>query len=296
MPSASRRPFASRLCALLAIAAFAVLAQAPASSEAASGAYDNFLAPPSTCPGSDTATAVASDQTGAMLCLVDFARSTQGVQALSRSHLLAASANSKAADIARCDDFSHTACGKTVSAPFEESGYISSEFSWDVGENLAFGSDLLGTPRSIMRAWLESDSHRQNLFDAQWRDQGLAMHKPAALLGVGTRVLWVSHFGHRQNAGSAAPAGGPSALRLAVRPGRVKSGQRKRFSFVATSVVAGVRGPAAGATVTFASRRARTNSAGRATISAVLRRPGRYRAVAKVGGLRAFKTVTAGRR
>jgi uncharacterized protein YkwD len=278
----------------------AALALAPAPAGGTSGAYDSYLAPASACPGNDVPTLLDSDQAAAMLCLVNYARGARGLGALNSSPLLAASAAAKADDIVRCDDFSHTACGRSAEAPFQQAGYISSDETWTVGENLAFGSDLLGSPRSVMRAWLESDEHRENLFAEQWRDQGVALRKPAALLGLSTETVWVSHFGRRDRAVAAGPAAGdgPSAgpaaaLRVSVRPARARSGRRTRFRFVVTVSGSGAGRAVRGATVSFASRRARTDARGRATIVAVLRRRrGSYRAAAtKQPSLRATVTV-----
>lgn len=262
--------------ALCATVTAGAMGSFPRSSPAA---YENYLAPARACPGSDTPTLVRTEQVSAMLCLVDYARATQGVGVLARAPLLGASAAIKAADIVRCDDFSHTACGRSVNAPFEEAGYAAPDVLWAVGENLAYGADLLGSPRSVMRDWLQSDEHRDNLLDAQWQDQGVALNKPQALLGLTSTAVWVSHFGRRA-AAATAPGASPPALTLAVRPARVRSGRRIGFRFLVGSST-GARSPVRGATVSFASRRARTDASGRATIVARLRRPGRHRAVAR---------------
>lgn len=315
----ARLPLA--LLATGATAAVAALAPVPASSRsadrvpssspraAATGAYDQYLAPPGACPGSDDLTLLASEQVGAVLCLIDYARAARGLGPLARSPLLASSAAIKADDIVRCDDFSHTACGRSVNAPFEDSGYVNAGVTWDVGENLAYGKDLLGSPRAIMRAWLESDGHRENLFTAYWADQGVAMRKPPALLGLTATVVWVSHFGRRQEVaagggGGAGDGGGPPpgagsgsagdlrGLRLTVRPGRVRSGRRTAFRFLLTSSSAGRRRGVARATISFAGQRARTDARGRAALTAVLRGSGLRRAVVRVGrSARASATV-----
>ncbi|HUR84050.1 MAG TPA: CAP domain-containing protein [Solirubrobacteraceae bacterium] len=286
-----------RLAAVLLAAAAVALPAAPA--HAASGAYDAYLAPPSTCPGSDALTLLASEQVGAMLCLVDYVRATRGVPALARSPMLAESAGAKADDIVRCDEFSHTACGRSVEAPFEQSGYITSDVSWDVGENLAFGRDLLGSPRSIMRAWLESDGHRENLFAERWADQGVAFRKPSALLGLTAEAVWVSHFGRREEvasapgegtAPSADPAGGAlsASVSVSVSPARARAGRRTRFRFL----VKAASRPVKRATIAFAKRRATTDARGRATIAVVPRRAGKLRAVVtKPPSLRATASV-----
>lgn len=298
----------ARLSLVAVCVGVALTAAAPAASRtpgsrdvssprAASGAYDNYLAPASACPGNDSPTLLAAEQDSAMLCLIDYARAARGLGTLARSPLLAWSASIKGDDIVRCDDFSHTACGRPVEAPFAQAGYISPPAEPAVGENIAYGSNVLGSPRSIMRAWLESDGHRENLFDAQWVEHGIAMRKPGAFLSVGNNAVWVSHFGRPRTAVMSEDAGAtPRALRLAVRPAVAKRGKRTRFRFVVT-FAGRARERVAGATVVFAARRARTDSRGRATITALLRRPGRYRAVATKHPSRpASVTVRASRR
>src|SRR4051794_31238633 len=78
--------------------ALAVALLVPAAA-GAQGSDDRLLAPPSSCPGSDTPTLLAANQELQMLCLVDYARTASGVPVLSRAALLAYSAAIKADDI-----------------------------------------------------------------------------------------------------------------------------------------------------------------------------------------------------
>jgi uncharacterized protein YkwD len=42
-----------------------------------------------------------------------------------------------------------------------------------VGENLGWGSLLLGTPRALVRSWMLSSPHRANVFESRYRDVGI---------------------------------------------------------------------------------------------------------------------------
>jgi phospholipase C len=75
------------------------------------------------------------------------------------------------------------------------------------------------------------------------------------------------------------------AIHLTVSPASVPVGRRTRFAFRATTAVAGRAQPVAGATITFAGRRTRTDSRGRATIVVALPQRRRYVAVARKAGL-----------
>lgn len=274
---------------------------AEASTAAASGgASELYLAPESVCGGDDDPALPNPDQEAGMACLLDYARAAAGLRALHRSPLLARSAAIKVADIVRCEDFSHTACGQSVNAPFELAHYIALRFSVELSENLACGT-AGDTPRSIMRAWLDSAGHRRNLLNARWLDGGLALGTLPEAGGPAGRAIWVAHFGRREAVAAefSAPLSvlttGPppagAALRPSVRPARAASGRMTSFRFLVTSMAKGTRRAVAGASVFFATQRASTNAQGRASIAVRLRRPGRYRAITMSAGRQATVSV-----
>jgi uncharacterized protein YkwD len=267
------------------VAALVVAALVPAHAGAQS-ANDAYLAPPSACPGSDDLTLLAANQELQMLCLVDYARVAGGLPVLTRAPLLAWSAAIKADDIVRCDDLSHTACGRDQNAAFEQAGYIGPGIRAEVTENLAAGTGLFATPRSIMQDWLADGPHRAAILDPRWRDEGVAMRKPLALVDLPDAAFWVSHFGYRDT--------GPlplTKLKLTASPARPRARHRTRYVFVVTGVQDGARKPVAGATVKFAERRGRTDAHGRATIVASILRARPVRALAFIGRLRAMRVV-----
>ena len=47
--------------------------------------------------------------------------------------------------------------------------------SWSVGENLAWGTGVLATPRATVRAWMHSPDHRANLLDRRFADVGIGV-------------------------------------------------------------------------------------------------------------------------
>jgi phospholipase C len=86
------------------------------------------------------------------------------------------------------------------------------------------------------------------------------------------------------------------AIHLTVRPSTAVVGRRTRFTFHATTAVAGRAQPVAGAIVTFAGRRVRTDRRGRARLVTTLHRRHRYAAVARKAGLRPGRTRVRGLR
>lgn len=193
------------LLALCVLAAFTAVALGGAhaaigwrevsSLPAPSGAYDDYLAPATACPGNDDPTRRPAEQHEAMMCLINHARGVRGLRTLARSPGLSASASIQADDVVRCNDFSRTPCGRPIDVPYDQAGYSTPAAAPEVEENLAYGSGPLASPRSIMRGWLESAGHRANLFDDRWLEHGVAMRKPASFLGVRSNAVWVAQFG-----------------------------------------------------------------------------------------------------
>ena len=122
-----------------------------------------------------------------MLCLVNRARVNRGLEALAAPTSLAGSAARKSADILRCDDFSHSACGR-------DSEYWPARFGYDgcVGENIAYSFGAAATPRAIFRLWMNSTGHRQDILRGSYDDIGIGL-KVGELEGSDDAHVWTQH-------------------------------------------------------------------------------------------------------
>ena len=98
-------------------------------------------------------------------------------------------ADLKAADIIRCQDFSHHACGTEADARARQSGHKGA-----FGENIAWSTGPARSPRATLDGWLNSDGHRRNLFQPVWTSQGVGLAQ-ARFKGKRGAAVWVSHFG-----------------------------------------------------------------------------------------------------
>jgi uncharacterized protein YkwD len=150
-------------------------------------------APASACYGADDPTAPISVQENAMECLINYARHQAGLPRLSETRKLKVSSLNKAADIMRCNQFSHEACGRDFLYWFRRAGYVGGGCWW-AGENLAWGSGSLGSPRAVIKAWLRSPSHRANILDDQYSEFGVAL-RIGSFSGSSDAHVWVNHFG-----------------------------------------------------------------------------------------------------
>lgn len=143
------------------------------------------------CPGQGNANASAAAQEETMLCLVNQVRTNRGLEPLFAPSSLARAAARKSADILRCDDFSHEACGREFTYWIERVGYKGCGWA----ENIAYGTGSLATPRSIFRGWMKSRGHRRNILGA-YDDIGIGL-RVGALGSVGGAHVWTQQFGSR---------------------------------------------------------------------------------------------------
>lgn len=153
-----------------------------------------YLPAPNVCAESTNASAPAITAESAMTCVLNYARVRDGLAPLALSPLLNRSAELKAADIIRCGQFTHAACGEDPHAVADEVGYP--QVSW--GENLAMSPGPFAAARVAADGWLNSQHHRENLFDARWTEQGIAVVTVPVFQGKRNVAIWVSQFGKRR--------------------------------------------------------------------------------------------------
>lgn len=153
-----------------------------------------FLPRPSACPGSTSEPSATSSAESSMVCVLNYARLREGLRPLPVSRQLERAARLKALDIVRCQDFAHAACGKDPHAVAEAVGYPN--VAW--GENIYRGGGPFGLARVAADGWLNSEHHRENLFQPQWTEQGVAVVIAKRFNGESNVAIWVSQFGERR--------------------------------------------------------------------------------------------------
>ena len=163
---------------------------------AAADPYAALLAPSGTC-------GQASDQLGldaptaqvAMQCLTNYARTQQGLAPLQLNPTLNAAGQTKLKSNVSCAEFSHTPCGQPFDTVF--SSYIQGATSYEIGENIAWGTGNYGTPRQAMNGWLHSAGHRENILTAAYAELGIGYLPGQTFQGYDGATLWSQEFGLR---------------------------------------------------------------------------------------------------
>lgn len=135
----------------------------------------------------------------ATLCLVNGERVRFGESALIEDPRLAAAATGHSRDMDEHDYFSHTSpSGQTLLMRIEASGFIPNDnVGYTLGENIAWGTLWLGTPRAIVKAWMESPGHRANILNGSFRYSGIGVDPslPQPMSGGQAGGMYTQDFG-----------------------------------------------------------------------------------------------------
>jgi uncharacterized protein YkwD len=113
----------------------------------------------------------------ATVCLVNRERAAHGERPLSLNGHIQQAAQGHTESMVAGNYFEHIGPGgQTPLDRMRAAGYIySSRIGYELGENIAWGSFRLGTPRAIVAAWMASPGHRANILDARFRDTGVGV-------------------------------------------------------------------------------------------------------------------------
>lgn len=124
-------------------------------------------------PDSENLAAVRS----ATLCLVNRERVLDGERPLQDNGKLMRAAQGHSEDMIAQDYFSHYGpSGDTPGSRMRAAGYIPSpNVGYEIGENIAWGTLGLATPKAIVEAWMHSQGHRENILDPHYRDTGMGV-------------------------------------------------------------------------------------------------------------------------
>jgi uncharacterized protein YkwD len=179
-----------------------VAVTAPSTAHADGGSAARARAASERCAGADAlpGQAAGDDLGEATLCLMNAERTARGLGRLRAEPLLGRVAASYARQMVRGRFFDHTSPGgSTMLARIRATSYLRDVSSWSVGENLAWGSGALATPRATVRAWMHSADHRANVLDRHFADVGIgvAAGAPIALDAGELGGTYVTDFGRR---------------------------------------------------------------------------------------------------
>ena len=112
----------------------------------------------------------------AILCLHNKVRARHSMAPLRASTRLRRAATGHTKDMVAAGYFEHTSPGGTTMVDrILSADYVRDGEGWMLGENLAWGTGSLGTPRGAMKAWLDSPGHRANILKRSFRELGVGV-------------------------------------------------------------------------------------------------------------------------
>ncbi|HWI06805.1 MAG TPA: CAP domain-containing protein [Solirubrobacteraceae bacterium] len=137
----------------------------------------------------------------ATLCLLNAERRSRGRGRLRSDPQLGKAAQRFSAQMVRAGFFGHVSpAGSTLSSRVRAgTSYLRGRVrTWSLGENLAWGAGERSTPRSIVRSWMDSPGHRDNILDKRFRHIGIGVvtGAPADTRGQAA-ATYTTDFGFR---------------------------------------------------------------------------------------------------
>jgi len=130
------------------------------------------------CENADASPAEAGESAvrAAILCLHNQIRAERNLPLLRENARLRRAASAHSSDMVSRGFFEHTTPdGVTMVDRIMATRYASPRVGWAIGENLAWGTGNLATPRAIMKAWMDSPGHRANVVKRAYREIGLGI-------------------------------------------------------------------------------------------------------------------------
>lgn len=137
--------------------------------------------------------------TAATFCLVNQERARHDEMPLRLNPDLEEAAEAHSREMVSLDYFAHVAPdGLTPLERVRDTGYVPSpEDGYTIGENIAWGTLELSTPKAIVAAWIASPEHLANILEADYRDSAIGVdpNVPAALANGQHGAVYTQEFG-----------------------------------------------------------------------------------------------------
>lgn len=128
--------------------------------------------------------------------LVNKARAARGLAPVRANKALVKAARRHSAEMVHRCYFSHNSYNGTafwsrlLYRGYKRAGY----HSWSVGECIAWGQGILGTPQAIVSAWMHSPPHRAIILTSRFREVGVGVHSGTYMGGA---FFFTLDFGRR---------------------------------------------------------------------------------------------------
>ena len=137
-------------------------------------------------------------------CLINKERTKRGLKSLKTSNELLKASDWQNRDMLAYTYFDHVRPdGPDFAERILRFGYADQSRGYSIGENLAWASQRIATPRKMVNLWMKSPPHRKNILTRGFRDQAVsAVWSPGNVGGAyansgGPFLVYTNQFGAR---------------------------------------------------------------------------------------------------
>jgi uncharacterized protein YkwD len=162
--------------AVIAAVALAAAASLLAASPVIPGGLENADA--ASCANADAMPRDISrgEAAQAVRCLINDRRRDHGRSQLGGRHSLDSSARRHTQRMKSKRCFLHECPGEPgLLRRVMATSYLPCRCTWSVGENIAWGTQKLGTPEAVVKAWMNSPEHRANILNRRFEHLGVGV-------------------------------------------------------------------------------------------------------------------------
>jgi uncharacterized protein YkwD len=150
------------------------------------------------CPGAGAMPLTVSRQAfeTTILCMLNRERTSRGLVPLRIDPKLDALSLGHSVSMRQLGYFEHDdPNGSTLTDRILGSGYARGARRWLAGENIAWGERELGTPQSLMTAWMNSPPHRADILEPRFREIGVGVDWGSPVDPSATATTITTDFG-----------------------------------------------------------------------------------------------------
>ncbi len=135
-----------------------------------------------------------------VLCLINRIRGHYDLHPLAYNQALRTSASAHSVSMVVHGYFAHEGPGGSMDNRISRAGYLATAGEFVIGEDIGGGEGRYGSPMAVVRDWMHSPPHRENILDPHFRDAGVGVARGFPLDGSGSRAAtYTVDFGARSN-------------------------------------------------------------------------------------------------
>jgi uncharacterized protein YkwD len=136
----------------------------------------------------------------AVQCLLNRKRSTHGLPPLAPDDRLRRAAQRHSGYMREHQCFSHQCPGEaSIRQRLKRVHYLHAGLaSWAYGENIGWGTHHFGTPKGMVKAWMQSPEHRHNILEPSFHDLGVGFTHGSPSDPDADGGIYTTDFGERK--------------------------------------------------------------------------------------------------